>query len=296
MHHLAHLVLVCGVGDRHDPLGHDLRAGELDIFYQAHAVHNALIEGSASFIADVGSDHHNRVRVAADHLPCGQSDGPTLFQQGVESHQHTGLQDGGGFLYFHQVAILQRLDEIGLHIGVGLAGSFPFHGNAELAHLFGDLLQHQLHAVLGGGLRVFFPSEGLVHPRRVVVHVIQTRKMQQFAHVGVVDAAHGLQLLPLLVQLGVPGGVLRVGEHHAHKVVNLRPCGTGVLHVGQPQSRGDGLCSHGLAGAGRAAKEKVPHLGGLACGELGVLTDVHRLLGNDVPLREDRHLGALRRA
>ena len=198
-------------------------------------------------------------------------------------------------MYFHQVAILQRLDEIGLHIGVGLAGSFPFHGNAELAHLFGDLLQHQLHAVLGGGLRVFFPSEGLVHPRRVVVHVIQTRKMQQFAHVGVVDAAHGLQLLPLLVQLGVPGGVLRVGEHHAHKVVNLRPRGTGVLHVGQPQSRGDCLGSHGLAGAGRAPEKEIPHLSGFACGELGVLADVHCLLGDDVPLRECGHLGALRR-
>ena len=33
-----------------------------------------------------------------------------------------------------------------------------------------------------------------------------------------------------------------------------------------------------------AAEKRRPHLGGLACGELGVLTDVHRLLGNDVPL------------
>ena len=198
-------------------------------------------------------------------------------------------------MYFHQVAILQRLDEIRLHIGVGLAGSFPLHGNAELAHLFGDLLQHQLHAVLGGGLRVFFPSEGLVHPRRVVVHIVQVGQTQQFADVGVVDAAHGLQLLPLLVQLGVPGGVLRVGEHHSHEIVDFRPCGTGVLHIGQPQPRGDGLGPHGLAGAGRAAEKKIPHLGGLACGELGVLADVHRLLGDDVPLWEDGNLGPFSR-
>ena len=119
--------------------------------------------------------------------------------------------------------------------------------------------------------------------------------MQQFTHVGVVDAAHGLQLLPLLVQLGAPGGVLRVGEHHTHKVVNLRPCGTGVLHVGQTQSRGDGLGSHGLAGAGRAPEKEIPHLGGFARGELGVLTDVHCLLWNDVPLWEDGNLGPFSR-
>ena len=174
-----------------------------------------------------------------------------------------------------------------------MAGSFPFHGNAELAHLFGDLFQHQLHAVLRCSSLVFHSCQGLVHPRRVVVHVIQAGKVQQLAHVGVVDAAHGLQLLPLLVQLGVPGGVLRVGKHHAHKVVNLRPRGTGVLHVGQPQPRGDCLGPHGLAGAGRAPEKEIPHLGGFARGELGVLADVHRLLGDNVPLRENGHLGQL---
>ena len=198
-------------------------------------------------------------------------------------------------MYFHQVAILQRLDEICLHIGVGLVLSFPFHGNAELAHLFGDLFQHQLHAVLRGGSLVFHSCQGQVHSCRVVVHVIQAGKVQQFAHVGVVDAAHGLQLLPLLVQLGVPGGVLRVGEHHAYKVEDLRPRGTGVLHVGQPQPCCDGLCSHGLAGAGRAPEKEISHLGGFPCGELGVLADVHRLLGNDVPLREDGNLGPFSR-
>lgn len=134
-----------------------------------------------------------------------------------------------------------------------------------------------------------FPA--LIHPCWVVVHVLQVGKMQEFADVFVGHAPQRAQLFPFLVQLGLPGGVFRVGEHHAHEIVNLRPGGAGVLHVRQPQPRGDGLGPHGLAGAGRATEEEIPHLGGLARGKLSVLADVHHLRWNDVPLGKGRHQG-----
>ena len=88
---------------------------------------------------------------------------PLCSSRGVEAHQYARLQNGGGFLYFHQVAILQRLDEIRLHIGVGLVGNFPSTETLSW-RTFSVTFSNTSSMQSCGVAAVFHSGQGLIHP------------------------------------------------------------------------------------------------------------------------------------
>ena len=170
-----------------------------------------------------------------DDLTRGQRDGTTLLQKGVQTNQHTGLGNDGRLLNFHQVSVLQCLDKISLHIGVGLTGTGFFLSRlTQRLDLFCDHIHNNGHAVTGCCIIVRHSGQSLEHTGRIEIHILQVRQVHDLCHISIVDTAHGHEHFPLLIQICITRGhAVRFGEHHTNKVEHLRGSGTGILHVRQ---------------------------------------------------------------
>ena len=121
----------------------------------------------------------------------GKCNGACLLQQGVQTDQHARLGNDGRFLDLDHVAVLQSLDEIRLHIGVGLArSSCRRHHGCQGLDLLCDHIQNHGHTVSGGRIVVLNASQAFKNASRIKIHIIQIRKVHQLRHIGVVDAAH----------------------------------------------------------------------------------------------------------
>ena len=221
----------------------------------------------------------------SDDLAGGQCNGTVLLQQGVQTHQYTRLHDRGRLLDLHQVAVLQGADEIRLHVGVGLTGIGCFGlDRTQLLNLVRHLAHDLSHAVLRCRAGFGMAGELLIGAFRVIVHIIQIGQAHDRFDIRKVDAAHLHQLLPLPVQIRVPGrGAVGVREHLADEVVDLGIGRTGILHIGQIEACGNRLGALGLAGAGRAAEQEIAHGQRLSRGLLRVGADTDHLSGKHIP-------------
>ena len=230
-----------------------------------------------------------------DDFAGGQSDRTGLLQKRVQANQHTRLGNDGRLLNLDHIAVFQRFNEVGLHIGVGLTGGGLLFGRLrQCLDLLCDHIHDNSHAVPGSGIFVFYAGQALESTGRVKVHVVQIGQIHKFGYVGEVDAAHCLKHFQLFIQLCVARGhTVRIGEHHANKVEYFGGGGAGILHVGQMQSGRDCHCALRFTGTGRATQQKITHLHGFTGGNLGVLADIDHLIRDDVPVLQLGNKGFL---
>ena len=220
-----------------------------------------------------------------DDLTGGQCDSAVLLQQGVQAHQYAGLHDRGRLLDLHQVAVLQGTDEIRFHVGVGLTGNGCLRlDRTQLLNLVCHLAHDLSHAVLRCRAGFGMAGELLIGAFRVIVHIIQIGQAHNRLDIRKVDAAHLHQLLPLPVQIRVPGrGAVGIREHLADEVVDLGIGRTGILHIGQVEACGNRLGALSLAGTGRAAEQEIAHGQWFSRGLLRVGADTDHLSGKHIP-------------
>ena len=83
-------------------------------------------------------------------------------------------------------------------------------------------------------------------------------------------------------------GIRRIGfrKHLSEEIIDFCICGTGIVHVGEAQTGGNGFCTLCFSGAGAAAEHEVAHglipIGGHLC----MLADADDLRRYDVPVCE----------
>ena len=226
-----------------------------------------------------------------DDLTCGQRDRTALLQQGVQTNQHTGLGNDCRLLDLDDVSVLEGLDEVGFHIGIGLTGrGLPFCRLGKLLDLLGDHVHDNSHAVPGSGILVGYAGKALKHTSRVKVHILQVGKIQKLCHIGIVDTAHTHEHFPLLVQVFI-AGAHRVGfrEDHTHEIKDFGGCRAGILHVRQMQTCRNSHGTLGFTGTGGTTHEEITHLHGSAGGDLRMTADVDHLIRDDVPFGKLGH-------
>ena len=135
-----------------------------------------------------------------------------------------------------------------------------------VSHLLGLDLHHFLKDLVFGDIRPVFPGHLAVGRRRVHLDVHKR---------GEAGADFRLSV--------------HFGEDLAQQVEHLGVGRTGEEGIGDSQPGGDGLGALCLARPGRPAEHDVSH-GALGAGGLGDMpADLFHLLGDHIPVREDRN-------